>query len=311
MFRSTTRSSSRSRRPIWSISRSATSRGERIVQRPAGQSASSRRPSSNAAVSWAAFAAPTPGTASSSSVARPGEAGQPVVPGEGVLGQVDRRPAARARSPTAAPISSAAVRPAGAAHREPLARPLRCGHLADRAAADRDRRARRPRPSPASCCAADQASPDPDDGSPPIPPAIRIREHDEPYRPALIGRSTGDAGSCRVAWRGPGPVPCRARRGQRRCVGRANGRPAARPRPDPVFWTPIGASGGPGDARMALSGPSSRRLARPGATPARATRRRGPSPATPPVRYASASSSSTALKAMWSPIGAQIERVRR
>ena len=52
-------------------SRSATSRGDRIVQRPAGQSATERRPSSNAAASLAAFAAPIPGIAASSvSVAR-------------------------------------------------------------------------------------------------------------------------------------------------------------------------------------------------------------------------------------------------
>ena len=66
-----TRSSSRSRRPISTSSRSATSRGERIVQLPVGHSATDRRPSSNAAASRAALAEPTPGIpASSASEAR-------------------------------------------------------------------------------------------------------------------------------------------------------------------------------------------------------------------------------------------------
>ena len=98
----TTRSSSRSSRPIWRISRSATSCGPRIVQRAAGQSAISRRPSSNAATSWAAFAAPMPGTAAELQLRRAGQPGQAVVPGERVGGEVDAPTARACPSPTAA-----------------------------------------------------------------------------------------------------------------------------------------------------------------------------------------------------------------
>ena len=74
-----------------------------------------------------------PGTASSSSSRRPGEPGQPVVAGERVRGEVDRRPAARPGAPQQ-PDQLRRRQAAGAAQREPLARPLGGRQLADRPA---------------------------------------------------------------------------------------------------------------------------------------------------------------------------------
>jgi hypothetical protein len=106
-----TRSSSRSSRPIWRMRRSATSRGVRIVQRPVGQSARRRRPSSNDATSWAARAGPIPGTAASStSLAR----ATPVSPSKRASASpaisIELRPAVPELHTS--PISSAADSPA-------------------------------------------------------------------------------------------------------------------------------------------------------------------------------------------------------
>ena len=70
----------------------------RIVQRPAGQSATDRRPSSNAAASRAALAAPTPGIAASSASLARASAPTLACRREGVLGELDRAPAPAARA---------------------------------------------------------------------------------------------------------------------------------------------------------------------------------------------------------------------
>ena len=44
--------------------------------------------------------------------------------------------------------------------------------------------------------AAEGESPDPNDESPPIPSAIRIREHDEPYAGRLTGPSSSPSPGC-------------------------------------------------------------------------------------------------------------------
>ena len=199
-LRLSTRSSSRSRRPISTSSRSATSRGDRMAQLPAGQSATERRPSSKAAASRAALAEPTPGIpASSASDAR---ASAPTL--------ACRASASSARSsalrppepvPQTTAISSAAESPPG---------PRRASRSRGRSAAGRsrtERDARRcawassTRPLPivmthlpfagrraarARACVPRRPR-GPDDGSPPISPAVRTREHDEGYAGPLTG----------------------------------------------------------------------------------------------------------------------------
>ncbi len=140
MFRSTTRSSSRSSRPIWRMSRSATSPGERIDQRPEGQSARSRRPSSNAAVSWPALATPTPGMASSS---RSEARASPVSPSFRARASSARSTALapRAPEPQMSAMSSAVVSP-------PTPRSARRSRGRSSAGTSRIARPRRPSPRP-------------------------------------------------------------------------------------------------------------------------------------------------------------------
>ena len=105
---------------VGDVARDRGSSSGRPASRPAGAG-----PSSKAATSWAAFAGPMPGTAaSSSSVAR----ARPVSPSwraSASVGEVDRRPAARRRSPRPARSAPPRVRPADTAQGQPLARPLR------------------------------------------------------------------------------------------------------------------------------------------------------------------------------------------
>ena len=184
----TTRSSSRSSRPIWRISRSATSRGPRIAQRAVGQSASSRRPSSNAATSWAALAAPTPGIAASSSSLARARPVRPSCGGERVGREVDGGPAADP-APHSSAMSSAAVSPAA---------PRRASRSRGRSVAGSSRMA-----WPAAArlrlgsghdglrLTAGSGRPrGPDDGSPPNSPRHPDPEDDaEPSERALTGHS--------------------------------------------------------------------------------------------------------------------------
>ena len=151
--------------------------GPRIVQRAAGQSASSRRPSSNAATSWAALAAPMPGHRRELQLRRAGQPGQAVVPGERVGGEVDAPTARVCPSPTAAPISSADGQATDAAQGQPLAWPLGDRHLADGPAGRRpERRGRSCDPdtrSPPRAGRGDRASPRPGRREPADSPAIR------------------------------------------------------------------------------------------------------------------------------------------
>ena len=116
-----------------------------------------------------------PGQARELEVRGPGEAGQAVVAGQDVRGQVDRGSAARPRSPDQREQLRGG-QTGRAAQGQPLARPLGGRELADRAA----RRTRRGRPARpprhlhrVAGTRRSRASPGPDDGSPPIPPAIR------------------------------------------------------------------------------------------------------------------------------------------
>ncbi len=102
-----------------------------MVQRPVGQSVTARRPSSKAAVSWAARAGPTPGTRSSS---RGEAAARPVTPSqadERTLSHGRDRGAPGARCPQQA--DELRRRQAGCATGDqPLPRSLRCGQLLHR-----------------------------------------------------------------------------------------------------------------------------------------------------------------------------------
>ena len=137
-----------------------------------------------------------------------GQTGQAVMAGERVRGEVDRRSAARPRAPDEADQLGRG-QPTDAPHGQPLARPLRgpgssriarpvagCRRLLagswDAATAAPPERRR-----------AVEASPGPNDGSPPIPPAIRTSRTTQSLARALIGRSirgctaAHPAGRCR------------------------------------------------------------------------------------------------------------------
>ena len=116
------------------MSRSATSCGPRIVQRAEGQSASSRRPSSKAATSWAALASPTPLDRRQLELRGARETGQAIVPGERVGREVDGRPTTRAGSPDQ-PDELGRRQATDATQREPFARPF--GDAAARGSPDR------------------------------------------------------------------------------------------------------------------------------------------------------------------------------
>ena len=133
MTSSTTRSSSRSRRPISGSSRSARSRGARIDQRPLGQSTSARRPSSNAAANCAARTGPTPGSARSSAGPAPARPDRPSrrmsASSAIVVALVWRVPLPHTR-----PMSSGALKPGRAPAFQSLTRSLGAGQLPDGAA---------------------------------------------------------------------------------------------------------------------------------------------------------------------------------
>ena len=100
-----------------------------MVHRPEGQSASSRRPSSNAAAQLGRPGRSDPGDRRQLRVGGAGEAGQAVMLGERLFGQVDRIHAPRAGAPYEGDQLGRA-QPAGAAQGEPLAGTLGLGHLA-------------------------------------------------------------------------------------------------------------------------------------------------------------------------------------
>ena len=185
MLSRTTRSSSCSRRPICSTSLSATSFGARIVHRPDGQSAISRRPSSKAAASCAALTSPTPEMASSSmpvARARPvSPSYRPSASSASSKALMPREPEPHSSAMSSAEVSPAAPRRARRSRGRSLtgssriARlPVRCwstiarGRLGVATGSTIDRLS----PVPAAGARRPQ---NPDDGSPPIPPAIRIQ----------------------------------------------------------------------------------------------------------------------------------------
>ena len=139
VLRSTTRSSSRSRRPIWRTSRSATSRGPRIVQR-AGRPVGEQPPAElergrPAGPPWPRRSRAAPrARARSPGRARSGRRGGRARPSRGPP------PTGRAcREPQSRPISSAAVRPPA-----PRSASRSRGRSVDRQLADRPAAAGRP-----------------------------------------------------------------------------------------------------------------------------------------------------------------------
>ena len=146
-------------------------------------------------------------------VGGPGERRQARVPAEDVLGHLDRAPATRAR-PEHDGEELGRREPGGPAQGEPLAGPLGgrqvphrpSGRRVDGSLAERvvgpSAVARPHRPPAASWragtvsrsrAATSEVSPGPDNGSPPISPAIRIREHDGAYAAALTRDFTAEA----------------------------------------------------------------------------------------------------------------------
>ena len=206
----TTRSSSRSSRPIWRISRSATSAGPRIVQRPAGQSARSRRPSSKAATSWAALADADARHRGQLLLGRPGEPGEAIVRRQRVGGEVDGRPSARPGSPDQ-PDELGRGQAAGAAQGQPLARPLGEWDLADGATGRRRRvearfAANGPRLASTVGQAAVRRPRARTTGARRFPPPSGPRGRRRAYGRALTGGSTGRASRLTGAADAPAPA---------------------------------------------------------------------------------------------------------
>ena len=108
----------------------ATSPGDRIVQRPAGQSATDRRPSSNAAASRAAFACPRPGVPASSTSDARASARRLSWRRTSASREVDRAPPSPA-GPQHERDELRRREPAGPAQGEPLARALGGGQVTD------------------------------------------------------------------------------------------------------------------------------------------------------------------------------------
>ena len=281
----------------------ATSRGDRIVQRPAGQSATDRRPSSNAAASRAAFAAPRPGDRGELRRPRPGRArGTLVVTGD----ERPRRARSRCGRRRPSPDERDELRrrePAGPAQGEPLARALGGGQVADGSRRPAMRRGvidrvvpivmTTPAVQPAGARPCDDAGRrprGPDDGSPPISPAVRTREHPEPTDEALPDDSPGGFA---------GALRCRRPAAPGRLLReRAAARNASRTWiPLNAAWSPIAAysdrrrqeqpaerDAAPGAARRTRTAPAAprrrtRRRTGSGRGRARRTGRRGRSPA--------------------------------
>ncbi len=169
--------------------------GPRIVQRAAGQSAMSRRPSSKAATSCAARAGADAGHGRrSSSSAGPGQAGQAVVARRGRRAARSTADRPRVPDPQTSAISSAAVRPPTPREGQPLAWPF--GQREARGSPDRPVPARSSRPGPCHL-----RHPMPGRGIPGaratearrfLPPS-GPRGHDRAYGAALIGGSSGRA----------------------------------------------------------------------------------------------------------------------
>ena len=250
----TTRSSSRSSRPIWRISRSARSRGARTDQRPLGQSASSRRPSSNAAASRAARAVPTPGMRLQLDArwpwpGRPGRRARPAPrsPGRARTARPSRCPRRGRPAPRSRGRRRPAPRAARAGDPRPGARgsshPGRCrGAGRGHAVAARGWHAARSTHGPSLRPRRADGAPGPNDGARQFPrrPGPRAQAHRR-ARPLIAGFSS----ACRrlpvrapgfrppalrraVRPRPPGRGACRCspcgRRSRRRCRGA--GRPS-------------------------------------------------------------------------------------
>ena len=270
MLSITTRSSSRSSRPIWRISRSATSRGPRIVQRagrPVGEQPAAELEGGD---QLGGLGRADPGDRGQLELRRPGPARSGRRGGRARPSARSTADRPRVPEPQTSAISSAAVRPADAAHGQPLARPL--GRRAARGCA-RPRR-RRPPVADGSCGSGHRGTSGRHGGGRGVPGPERREPADSPRHPDPRTR-----GAYRRALTGRLNRRCTAahRRGD---AGRRADRAATSARTSRI---PLNAAWSPNDAQIVPRRTNSQPSAR--ATGIRVgERRRRPAPKASPAR---------------------------